>query len=74
MRIAIRIHEGETYPRWYGLAWIDFVRCEAVCYPIPLNVLARALYLAWVFCKTPFGQAGIRVERERSALGAKGGE
>lgn len=64
--MRIFIGNGQKYPRWYGLAWIDFERNAAVCYPIPLNIIARTVYLAWLFCKCPFGQAGIRLEhRER---------
>jgi hypothetical protein len=55
------IWRGERYPKGYGVAWLDYQRNAAVCYPIPLNVVMRAAYLAWVRCLCPFGIT----ERER---------
>lgn len=55
------IWQGERYPRGYGMAWLDYDRNAAVCYPIPFNVVMRAVYLAWVWCLCPFGIT----ERER---------
>lgn len=57
------ISAGQTYPKWYGVAWIDYCANRAVCYPIPLNILIRAGRFLWLFCGLPFGHAGVRVER-----------
>lgn len=34
-----RVPACERYPRGYGLAWVDWLTNEGVCYPIPLNWL-----------------------------------
>ena len=63
MRLRKDIWQGERYPRGYGMAWLDFVRNSAVCYPIPLNVVMRAAYLAWVWCLCPWGVTEREVSR-----------
>lgn len=42
MKIAIvkRINEGQMLPAFYGIAWYEDYRREAVCLPIPLNLVA----------------------------------
>lgn len=35
------IHRGEMIPRFYGVAYHDYPRRVAICYPIPLNWLIR---------------------------------
>lgn len=55
------IWQGQKFPRGYGMAWLDYRRNAAVCYPIPLNVVMRAVYLVWVWCLCPWGVT----ERER---------
>lgn len=47
------IREGEKYPRGYGLAYIRYWLDEAVCYPIPLNVLVALLYRLKWWLKSP---------------------
>lgn len=45
-----RLKEGETIPRWYGIAWVSYNTSEATCMPIPFNLLvaaARAIYV-WI--------------------------
>lgn len=37
------VSQGETLPRFYGVAWRDYARLQAVCYPIPLNWLVFIL-------------------------------
>lgn len=53
--IKLRRHvaPGERPPWWYGIAWFDFPRACAVCYPIPINIGMRWLYATWVFCLRP---------------------
>jgi|GEM_PF-6171247 hypothetical protein len=44
------VREGELMPRFYGIAWRNYFRREAVCFPVPLNVIlafARQAYL-WI--------------------------
>lgn len=43
-RLAKRINEGCEYPRWYGFAYRDWMRNQAVCYPLGLNWLAGLLH------------------------------
>ena len=44
MRKAMyEIQEGERLPRGYGVAYYDVARYQAICYPIPFNLLIKAL-------------------------------
>jgi hypothetical protein len=43
--------EGELLPPFYGVAWHDYMRRRAVCYPVPLNMIAAALRSAWIFIR-----------------------
>jgi len=49
MKLKIEVkHAAETPPMGYGVAYHDFYRQCAICYPIPLNLLIgvlRRLYL-----------------------------
>jgi len=35
------IDEGMRIPKGYGIAWRDFARDQAICYPIGLNQIVR---------------------------------
>lgn len=48
-----RVTPGELLPRGYGIAWVHWHRDEAVCMPVPLNVLAGAMHTAWLWLKAP---------------------
>lgn len=37
------INEGEAIPKYYGIAYRDYLRYQAVCYPIVLNLIIRYL-------------------------------
>jgi hypothetical protein len=72
-------------PAWWGLVWHDYMRCQNVAAPIPLNVVIRAAYLAYGYLRNPFrwqpywerreqdvaNEAVRRAEAERQALLAK---
>ena len=50
-----RLEEGERIPWGYGLAYYDFAYAQAVCYPIPLNLIVnvcRKIY--WKLAKPSF--------------------
>lgn len=49
MRIRKEICHGDVIPAWYGVAWIAVMRDVAVCYPIPLNLIAAALRGLWIW-------------------------
>lgn len=42
MILIRRINSGNKYPRGYGLYYVDHYLDQAVCLPIPLNLIARA--------------------------------
>lgn len=53
------IDEGELMPNGYGVAYVDYCRRQAVCYPIGLNAVigvCRAIYfwLCFDYRKSPF--------------------
>ncbi|WP_305821379.1 hypothetical protein [Massilia brevitalea] len=35
-----KIAQGEILPRFYGVAWVDWYRDQAVCLPLGFNLLA----------------------------------
>lgn len=47
MRLAKEIPEGGFYPRGYGVAWDRYDRLSVVCYPVPLNIVARFVRSAY---------------------------
>lgn len=40
-------HNGETLPRGYGIAWVEFYADRAVCLPVPLHIIASFIRTAW---------------------------
>jgi hypothetical protein len=43
---------GEILPRWYGMAWINYVDGSLIAYPLPFNFLARFLHtMRWRIAK-----------------------
>ena len=42
-KMIIRISQGEEIPRGYGIAYRDYVRDIAICYPIIIN------WIVWIF-------------------------
>jgi len=51
MNIRKTVNPGELLPAWYGVAWIDYMRNQAVCYPVPLNLLAALVRCVYMFAK-----------------------
>ena len=47
------VKENESFPRFYGLAYRDYLRGHAVCYPIPINLIVRFLWGALLHLKNP---------------------
>lgn len=43
----------DEMPKRYGLAWDRPHRAECVILPVPINVVARLLYLSWIWVKYP---------------------
>lgn len=59
--LDIQIYQGDAIPHWYGVAYYDFARDTAVCYPFGVHLLvrwARSVYW-WLVWKRP-----SRVESE----------
>lgn len=48
-----RVQGGYIIPRGYGIAWVNFVRDEAIAMPIPLNFICGAVRWAWYWLKAP---------------------
>lgn len=51
------VEQGCTIPKWYGVAYRDWVRNLVWTAPIPLNIAIRAAHIAWVWCKYPWRKA-----------------
>lgn len=47
MRWQITIPEGAEFPRGYGLAYRNWMTLNAVCMPVPLNVIVGAGRRFW---------------------------
>lgn len=41
------VHQGETIPAGYGIAWVDFAANRLACYPVPLHLVVRAARRVW---------------------------
>jgi hypothetical protein len=48
-----KVTPGYMLPCGYGVAWVRWNTCEAVCMPVPFNVVAGALRTAWAWLKSP---------------------
>ena len=55
-----RISEGDDIPKGYGIAWVDFLSMEAVCYPMGLNFMARWFRDAKYWIKDPFSKGDVK--------------
>ncbi len=56
MRMIRRIRECEQFPPFYGLAWWDILRNQAICLPYPFNYIAgwgRHLWLKLRYAHSP---------------------
>ena len=42
-----RISQGDMIPRFYGVAWRDYYRNQAVCLPIGLNLIAALVRMVY---------------------------
>lgn len=51
LHIVKRISEGQLLPPFYGVAWVVWYSNEAICLPVPLNLIAALAREAWLFCK-----------------------
>lgn len=49
MQLILRVRNHEKLPPWYGKAWYDYFRCQTVCLPVPLNLLAAWSRALWVW-------------------------
>jgi hypothetical protein len=48
-----RVHPGCLIPRFYGVVYVSPWRNEAVCLPIPINLVARYTLKAWWWVRNP---------------------
>ena len=46
-----RIRREIQVPRFYGIAWDDYMHCEVVCAPIFINVVIRFFRAIYIFIK-----------------------
>lgn len=53
-----KINEGEIIPAWYGVAWKDWMRREAVCMPIGVNLIAQLA--RWIYFEVKHGSRPMR--------------
>jgi len=51
------VAHGDVIPPWYGIAWHDFYRDWAVCYPMPVNMVAGVLYVVYLWLR--HGRKGV---------------
>lgn len=56
MPIRREVGALEVVPFGYGIAWRRWDRHTSVCYPIPLNLVARLARRVWVSVKLPGGK------------------
>lgn len=53
MNLAKRIAAGEKIPKGFGIAMLIPWRDEAICLPIPLNLICRRIVAIWFWLKNP---------------------
>lgn len=53
MTIRKYCYQGVEIPRWYGVAWRDYLCNQVVCYPVGLNWLAAVVRWTWYAVKFP---------------------
>ncbi len=51
--MKVFVPEAAEIPKWYGIAYRDFSRMGAVCYPIPLNWPVRWARSIWILLRIP---------------------
>lgn len=49
--IAKIIRDSEPIPPWYGVAIVRMEWSDAICYPIPLNIVVAAIHKAYVWLR-----------------------
>jgi hypothetical protein len=54
MKLQKRIQHGQVIPFFYGIAWKDWVSNEAVCYPVPVNMLVAVSRSFFIWMKHGF--------------------
>jgi hypothetical protein len=47
------ITPGEMMPKYYGLAYRDFLRDIAICYPFPFNYVVHIVRRYWIRVRYP---------------------
>lgn len=66
-----RVNQGELIPGWYGVAWVDYERMQAVCYPIPLNIIIAIMRRCLFFLVNPRLLLPGKLEAENARLYAR---
>lgn len=49
------ISDGQMYPTLYGVAYYDYLKRQAVCYPVPFNLVARLTREVYGWLRNPWG-------------------
>lgn len=47
------VRQNEIIPRFYGVAWIDYYRDQAVCLPLGVNLLAALVRILYFNIRHP---------------------
>ena len=56
LKFLKEIPEGGRWPRWYGFAYRNPEKLNAVCAPLPLNFIVGALWKLRIWMKLGFGR------------------
>lgn len=51
MRFVVRVRNGELIPPFHGVAWVELIANQAVCLPVPFNVVAGLLRSMWLWLR-----------------------
>jgi hypothetical protein len=55
------VKEGEELPRFYGIAYFDYMRRQGVAYPVPLNLVVNTAR-NWWFALTKWRPSRFELE------------
>ena len=62
-----QISEGEIIPRFYGVAYRDFVQDVIICYPFPFNIIVQYWRKWWMAIRYYRKENPLEVQAIRNA-------
>lgn len=58
MKLIKEVRHGEMIPPWYGVAWTRYDLDSAMCFPVPINMIAGLGRAFVIFVR--YGYLGVK--------------